>query len=190
MRGNVRRAGTLLVPLWLVGCGLSGKAIHVGAARDARLALLAQSSPARQQPRLPLEGEDEMIPESGESRQTGSVIIGELLAFFPGMLVQGLGHYYAGDYVTSAQLFRVGEFGLLCTVVGGGVGIGGYYLDKADQQGFAYSMYATGGTFALIGVTYFLTAWFYDMIDTPRAVRSGGEPPPRSPFVEALDFFK
>jgi len=116
--------------------------------------------------------------------------VGELLAIFPGILIHGAGHYYAGDYATAGKLFRIGEFGYLLTAVGAGAGVGAYYLDRNDQKGYAYSLYATGGVITLAGVTYVMTAWIYDLIDTPRAVRSGGEPPPRSEFVEALDIFK
>ena len=174
----------LLAALYCVvaaaGCrGLGSSRIDLGAVRGARAGL--------DSPRIHLE-EDER-PER-EPRGAGSVILGELLAIFPGILVQGVGHYYAGDYNTAARLFRVGETGYLLTAVGAGVGIGGYYLDRGNSsQGLAYSLYASGGLLVTIGVGYWLTAWFYDMIDTPRAVRSGGEPPPKSKFVEALDIF-
>jgi hypothetical protein len=119
----------------------------------------------------------------------GSVWVGELLAIFPGLLVHGMGHYYAGDHQTAKRLRHIGEFGYVLTAVGGGMGVGAYYLDQEDLNGFAYTLYGTGGVLVIAGITYIFTAWIYDMIDTPRAVRSGGEPPPRTPFIDSLDLF-
>lgn len=132
---------------------------------------------------------DEGGASDGEKPGVASAVLGELLAIFPGVVVPGIGHYYAGDRATGSRLLRIGEFGWLLTVVGGGLVVGGYALDKNDLEGTAYGLYGTGGFLGAIGLTYVLTAWFYDMIDTPRAVLSGGEPPPHSDFVESLDFF-
>lgn len=183
MRNALRPLVLLAVLLPTVsGCGLPGGRIDLGAVLGARQALLQAPE------RLPLESEEHPAPEIPEP--SGSVILGELLAIFPGVLVHGIGHYYAGDYPTAGRLSRIGQFGYVLTAVGGGLGVGGYYLDQNDQKGFAYSLYATGGTVALAGICYLFTAWIYDMVDTPRAVLSGGAPPPRSPFVESLDIFK
>jgi hypothetical protein len=135
----------------------------------------------------PLEEPERVEPEPPPER--GSVFVGTLLSIFPGIVWPGLGHTYAGDSRTGSQLRRVGEFGLVMTVVGGGVGVAAYYANEADQTGLSYGLYGTGATLALIGVTYWFTAWIYDMVDTPRAVRSGGRPPPRSRFIEGLDIF-
>ena len=35
-----------------------------------------------------------------------------------------------------------------------------------------------GGAAGMVGVPFLATAWFYDTIDTPRAVLSGGQPAP------------
>lgn len=169
------------------GCGLPSGLIRVSSVQMARLGLEQRVDDfGREVDPLAVESDDLPAPEV---RERGSVIVGELLAIFPGMLVHGLGHYYAGDYKTAARLFRIGEFGYLLTAVGGGAGVGAYYLEREDQKGYAYSLYATGGTLAVVGLSYFFTAWIYDMIDTPRAVRSGGQPPPRSEFVEAMYIF-
>jgi hypothetical protein len=119
----------------------------------------------------------------------GEVILGELIAVFPGLVVPGLGHRYAGDYRTANQLLRVGGTGLVLSAVGGGLAYSGFLLDEEDQPGFAYSFYGAGGVIGVIGVGYLLVGWGYDIIDTPRAVLSGGRPPPRSKFVESLDIF-
>jgi hypothetical protein len=72
--------------------------------------------------------------------------------------------------------------------------IGGYFIDKeTDQtwQPYAITLYAAGGLAGTVGVGFFLTAWFYDMIDTPRAVKSGGKPAPNSLFhKDAAEFDK
>jgi len=133
---------------------------------------------------------DREAPREGDRPGAGSIFLGELVAIFPGLFVPGLGHYYAGDYRTSEQLRRVGGLGIALTLVGGGVVTGGYFLDQEDiSDGYAYGAYAAGGTVGTIGLGYFLTGWIYDIVDTPRAVRTGGRPPPRSNFVESLDIF-
>ena len=163
--------------LFCGGCAAPFEAIDAGLARGARLALRQERPPQ-------LEGDEEMEPPE-EEPQRKSVLVGELLAIFPGLLWHGLGHYYAGDTRTARRIHKAGEWGYLLTAIGGGVVLGGYFLDKhADEhdqqweQNIAISLYATGGVTGTIGGGFFLTAWFYDMIDTPRAVRSGGEPPP------------
>jgi hypothetical protein len=73
--------------------------------------------------------------------------------------------------------------------LGGGLAVGGAALED-DVQGTAYVLYGAGGIAGVVGVSYFFSAWIYDLVDTPRAVRSGGRPPPRSTFLEALDVFE
>jgi len=163
------------------GCALSHSTIDVSVVESALAGFQDY------QERYPLEQPDRVEPAKPPER--GSVFIGELLAVFPGIFWPGLGHTYAGDHRTGARLRRVGEFGLIMTVVGGAAGVGAYYANENDLTGLSYGLYGTGGTLALIGVTYWMTAWIYDMIDTPRAVKSGGQPPPRSRFIEGLDIF-
>ena len=102
------------------------------------------------------------------------------LASQPGVIVHGLGHLYAGDDQTFGRLSNLGQLGYVLTVVGGGLAVGGYYLDEDDTELLgqdltdptAYSLYAAGGVAGGIGLAYFFTAWFYDMIDTTGASRS------------------
>jgi hypothetical protein len=160
------------MPLFLLcaGCASPFEAIDGGLARQARLALRQERPPQ-------FEGDE--TEEAPEEPPRKSVLVAELLAIFPGFLWHGLGHYYAGDTRTARRIHKAGEWGYLLTAIGGGIVLGGYYLDKeTDLQNFAISLYASGGVTGTIGSGFFLTAWFYDMIDTPRAVRSGGEPPP------------
>lgn len=186
--GNARSpASAGLVLCLLSGCfsgsSLNWGAIEASSVARARLGLLAQERQRRLHP------PDEEKPEK-ETPSSGSVIVGELLAIFPGMFIHGLGHYYAGDYQTATRLRHIGEFGYMMTAVGAGTAVGGYFLDKNDQLSFAYTLYGTGGVVGTVGLAYFFTAWVYDMIDTPRAVESGGRPPPRSSLVESMDIFE
>lgn len=164
-----------------VGCTLSPGTIDVSVVESALAGF------QEYQERYPLEEPDRVEPPKPPER--GSVFVGELLAVFPGLFWPGLGHTYAGDHRTAAQLRRVGEFGLIVTALGGAAGVGAYYADDNDLTGLSYGLYGAGGVLGVIGVTYWMTAWIYDMVDTPRAVKSGGQPPPRSRFIEGLDIF-
>lgn len=176
--------------LWFqVGCRLSWGPVDTALAIRARAALY--DSP---QEFPPLEEfEEEPRYEASRSRGSiGGVILGELLAVFPGLIVTGLGHYYAGDDATGSRLLRMGQLGYALAAVGGGIGAGGYFASKDDtleDTALPISLYVTGGVIGGAGVGYVLVAWIYDIIDTPRAVLSGGRPPPRTGFVEDLDIF-
>jgi len=169
------------------GCRSGFETLDVFTVRSARAAFQQHYE------QYPLKRKEEAIPpaEQPAGGSTGSIILGELIAIFPGLIVQGLGHSYAGDHKTARHLRHIGEFGYVMTAVGGGLVIGGYYLDKSTDwaQGYVYALYGTGGTIGVVGVGYILIAWIYDMIDTPRAVETGGRPPPRSEFIESLDLF-
>ena len=165
------------------GCALRFSAVDPALALAARRAVYAQDE-------LPRLEEFEEEPREHARRGTiGQAIIGELLAIFPGILIHGIGHYYAGDRETAGKLSRIGQFGYLATGLGAGLITAGVYAYDEDLRGLAYSLYGSGGAVGAFGVGYLLVAWGYDLIDTPRAVLSGGEPPPRSKFVDSLDFF-
>ena len=175
----------------LSGCALTHRGIELNAVEFARLGFAGVEGVASQR-EFAFDEDPEVVIVDDDDKDlpgVGSAIVGELLAIFPGVLIPGTGHYFAGDRRTGARLLRIGEFGWLLTAAGGGMVLGGYALDQNDLEGTAYGLYGTGGLLGLVGVTYVLTAWFYDMVDTPRAVLSGGKPPPRSRFVESLDFF-
>lgn len=156
---------------------------------DPDLALAARRSVYRQElPRL--EEFEEEPREEEEKGGWGDVIVAELLAIFPGILVHGMGHLYAGDRETFSTLSSVGQFGYLLTAVGGGLVTAGHFANEEDLTGLSISLFASGGIVGGAGVGYLLAAWGYDLYDTPRAVLSGGEPPPRTPFVESMDIFK
>ena len=188
--------GAVVAMLLGTGCSLGEWRLRVDAVDRARFAL-AQLTERD----LYTRGEEERVAEetgAADDVPTASVmdhIAAELIAIFPGMIVHGLGHLYAGDEQTFGRLSNLGQLGYILTIAGGGLAVGGYYLDKEEvdvfgqdlTQSTAYSLYAAGGVAGGIGLAYFFTAWFYDMIDTPRAVSTGGRPPPRSKFIEALE---
>ncbi len=187
-------AGLVITNLLGSGCSLGEWRLRVDAVDGARVAL-AQLTERDLYYRSEEEVDEQEGVEDDDSPSVGDVIVAELIAIFPGMIVHGLGHLYAGDDQTFGRLSSLGQLGYLLTIAGGGLVVGGYYLDEDDTEllgqdltdSTAYSLYAAGGVAGGIGLTYFFTAWFYDMIDTPRAVRSGGRPPPRSKFIEALE---
>ena len=149
-------------------------------AAEARLALLQVRPPSGRS-----EDEENIEPYGEKEAPTKSVILGELLAIFPGLFWHGLGHQYAGDIQTAREIRHVGEWGYLLIPLGGGMALGGYFVDQGDSQWqpYAISLYAAGGLTGAVGVGFFLTAWFYDMIDTPRAVKSGGSRPRTPSFT-------
>jgi len=174
----------LLAALVLAGCASPFDAIDGSLAREARLALL--------QERPPPDPEQETVePYVAPEESKKSVVVAELLAIFPGFFWHGLGHQYAGDKKTAKEIRGVGEWGYLLTAIGGGLLVGGYFLDQEDDEWdpYALSLYITGGITGGVGVGFFLTAWFYDMIDTPRAVRTGGRAPGRTPFHKDVEEF-
>jgi hypothetical protein len=173
----------LLLGAVLSGCASPVDSIDRSLAIEARFALRQEKPPDPEEP--------DIEPYVPEERQTKSVIIGELLAIFPGFFWHGLGHQYAGDKKTAREIRGVGEWGYLLTAIGGGLFVGGYFLDQSDEMWdpYALSLYISGGIAGGVGLGFFLTAWFYDMIDTPRAIESGGKPPPKSPFKKDAEQF-
>jgi hypothetical protein len=180
-----RFAILLQASLFLGGCAGPFETIDRRLAFEARLAL------RQERPPRPIEDEEEEASRSMEEAQPRrSVVVGELLAIFPGFLWHGLGHQYAGDNQTAKQIREAGSWGYLLTVLGAGLATGGYFIDKETDPRFnsyAISLYAAGGVTGGIGVAFFLTAWFYDMIDTPRAVEAGGRPPPKGTLFNKED---
>lgn len=186
--GREGRAAAIagLLVLAGVGCGAVPRALDLASVRRARLGFEEYYE------KYPIgDARPEKVAEGGAS--LGAIVLGEAIAIFPGLLVPGLGHFYAGDGETGRKLLRIGQTGYLFAGIGAGLCAGGYFLDEADEEdrwnGFAYGLYAAGGLSGVIGVGFLLSAWVFDIVDTPRAVSSGGEPPPRTPFVESMDIF-
>lgn len=182
LSGRLSRAVQASLPFLAVAGCASLESIDLSLAREARLALSQERPP-------PMQDDEEFEPE--EEAPQKSVLVAELLAIFPGLFWHGLGHQYAGDQKTAKELRKAGQWGYLLTAVGGGLAVGAYYLDEStdDWDGTVLSLYIAGGLAGGTGTAIFLTVWFYDMIDTPRAVRSGGRPPRRTPFTRDLEEF-
>jgi len=93
-----------------------------------------------------------------------SVILGELIAIFPGIIWHGLGHRYAGDIAKAEEIEQMEAL----SVLGMGVGTGLWFADRSDDHlvGLKVSGYTVGG----IGALGFIGTWLYDIIYTPAAI--------------------
>ena len=164
------------------GCRATWGTLDPAVVRSARATLHRQDFP-------PLE-EYEEVHRDPEPRGTiGEAILGTVLAIFPGVIVHGTGHFYAGDRSTARKLSRVGQFGYLLTGAGVGLGFGAHAAMEEDLDGLGVSLYSGAAVVGGAGILYLLSAWVYDVVDTPRAVLSGGRPPARTEWVDALDLF-
>ena len=169
------------------GCVSPFEPIDPSLAREARMALRQERPPPDDEP------EEENAESYTDPRTTQkSVIVAELLAIFPGLFWHGLGHQYAGDDRTAKEIREMGQWGYLLGAIGGGMLVGGYFLDKEGDSpwdSYALTLYITGGITGSAGAIMFLSAWIYDIVDTPRAVRSGGKPDANSIFHQDLKAF-
>src|SRR5690606_22385292 len=119
------------------GCVGRDERVDPGLARAARHELLAHQRVSEL---------EEFYEEPRAYEEPGSwtdVVIAQTLAIFPGIILHGAGHWYAGDRRTAKQLSRIGQFGYLLTAIGGGVVYGGYEADQAGLDGLATSLYAS-----------------------------------------------
>ncbi|MEM7235304.1 MAG: hypothetical protein AAF517_24220, partial [Planctomycetota bacterium] len=103
---------------------------------DPRLAVAARQSLADGDfPQLEHDEEDPRKYEPGGT--VGEAILGVTLAIFPGVIVHGVGHYYAGDYDTARKVNRIGQFGYLLGGIGAGLAAGGYFAGEEDLDGLS-----------------------------------------------------
>lgn len=92
-----------------------------------------------------------------------SVLVAELLAIFPGLLVHGLGHRYAGDPDTADELLLMEGYSLLTA------GLGGTLYAIGDHED-ADAVRVAGWVGMGVGGAGFLGTWLYDLVYTPSAV--------------------
>jgi len=99
----------------------------------------------------------------GEERPRKSALVGELLAIFPGAVVHGMGHRYAGnkekaDEILAMELYSLLPVGLGATLYGIGVSQDAEAVEVAGLIGMG------------VGAVPFLGTWIYDMVFTPSEV--------------------
>lgn len=110
------------------------------------------------------------------------------LATFPGIVIQGSGHFYAGRPVTGAILLLV-ELGAVTMAYNGGRDIYAVVQEntRSDISDVALvenlsntSRLSRGIGLAVGGVVLFLSSWFYDMTGAPLAVEEDNQKYTRS----------
>ena len=62
-------------------------------------------------------------------------------------------------------------------------------LDDLSEFNLGIVLFGTGTGIGAVGVFHLGAAWIYDIADTPRAVRSGGESPPSPKLLNDMDYF-
>src|SRR5262245_19337820 len=84
-----------------------------------------------------------------------SVLVGELLAFFPGFFVHGMGHRYAENHEKADEIFAMQLYSLLP------IGLGGilYGIGRSED---AEAVEIAGLVGMGIGAVPFLGTWIYD----------------------------
>ncbi len=139
----------------------SGRTRNAAARRRAGFVLapvlaasLLSSCQTTQRPGHP--DEEEFSPKS--------VVLGELIAIFPGIIWHGLGHRYAGDDKKAQEIEMMEAYSL----VAGGIGTGLIFAGRSNENltGLEYTGYTVGG----IGGLGFIGTWIYDIIYTPSAI--------------------
>lgn len=119
------------------------------------------------------------------SRSEPSPALGVALAVFPGILVHGLGHRYAGDRRKANELLEQEAYGVLFLSIGGGLTfLGISSLERGqDSSGGAAAFHKVSGGLALtgavitgaIGIFLFFDSWLTDIVQTPAACRRAAE---------------
>ena len=98
-----------------------------------------------------------------------SVVVGELLAIFPGLVVHGIGHRYAGDDEMASDLLEKEWKSLVYPFAWPFLGAAA--LSDTDNAHLVETFdEATGVT--LVAPILFFGTWIYDMIETPGRIRA------------------
>ena len=92
-----------------------------------------------------------------------SPIVGELLAFFPGFFVHGMGHRYAGNHEKADEIFAMELYSLLPIGLGGAL----YGIGRSQD---AEAVEVAGLVGIGVGAVPFLGTWIYDLVFTPSEV--------------------
>jgi len=99
----------------------------------------------------------------GDEPPRKSPLVGELLAFFPGFFVHGLGHRYAGNAEKADEILAMELYSFLP------IGLGGvlYGLGRSED---AEAVEIAGLVGMGVGAVPFLGTWIYDLVFTPSEV--------------------
>ena len=109
-----------------------------------------------------------------------------LLAFFPGLLIHGYGHFYAGDNLMGATLLT----GEIISVVSIGLGI----VMQSDPDSFSGDIFGStteakslGKDFIIGGAIAFGALWIIDMAHAPTAAKAYNDDHGLKPFAYLED---
>lgn len=103
--------------------------------------------------------------KSGEPEEfkPKSAVVGELLAIFPGIIVHGMGHRYAGNTDRANEILTMEAYSLAVVGLGAGLWAIG---DSQDADAVKIAGYVGMG----VGGIPFIGTWIYDLIYTPSEV--------------------
>lgn len=93
-----------------------------------------------------------------------SALLGTVLAIFPGLLVHGMGHRYAGNSEKANEILTMEGYSLLTAGLGGGL----YAIGDARD---ADAVKVAGWVGISAGGAAFLGSWIYDIVFTPSEVK-------------------
>jgi hypothetical protein len=101
--------------------------------------------------------------EGPEEFKPKSPVVGELLAIFPGIIVHGMGHRYAGNTDRANEILTMEAYSLAVVGLGAGLWAIG---DSQDADAVRIAGYVGMG----VGGIPFIGTWIYDLIYTPSEV--------------------
>ena len=107
--------------------------------------------------------EDSLRVPGAHSKELKDPGVALLYALFPGLVVHGSGHFYAGEK-TAGWVLAGGEILGLC-LIAYAVGV------RTDYKPQGSSLNDEAETIGVFGVGLFVGTWIYDVIGAPLAVR-------------------
>ena len=106
--------------------------------------------------------------ETSDDPEEKSVLVGELLAIFPGFFVHGLGHRYAENDDVADELLYMEVYSVLTVGLGAALwGLG----EAEDADALRIAGYVGMG----VGAVPFLGTWIYDIAFTPSEINRYNE---------------